>query len=153
MRLRNPDHVTVAVADAATAIEFFEVLGFRKSHVATIDGGEAARYMGMPDMRARHVTMSLDGSDPHFEIQLLEFDPAPPADPGMHPTNHRRRGFNHLAFRVDDVEAVTEHLRAHGVQFLSDEMDNIGRRLRFFEGPEGITLELVQWVEPEQAGG
>jgi len=28
--VRNPDHVTVAVADGATAIEFFELLGFRK---------------------------------------------------------------------------------------------------------------------------
>ena len=30
---------------------------------------------------------------------------------------------------------------------LSDEMDYISRRLRFFEGPEGITLELVEWVD------
>jgi hypothetical protein len=28
----------------------------------------------------------------------------------------------------------------------SEEMDYISRRLRFFAGPEGITLELVQWV-------
>jgi hypothetical protein len=26
--LRNPDHVTIAVANAAAAIKFFEVLGF-----------------------------------------------------------------------------------------------------------------------------
>jgi hypothetical protein len=30
---------------------------------------------------------------------------------------------------------------------LSDEMDYLGRRLRLFEGPEGITLELVQWAD------
>ena len=41
--LRNPDHVTVAVADAATAIEFFALLGFREGHVATIDGGSEVR--------------------------------------------------------------------------------------------------------------
>jgi hypothetical protein len=44
----NPDHVTIAVADAGPAIEFFALLGFRKDHVATIDGGLPARYMGMP---------------------------------------------------------------------------------------------------------
>jgi hypothetical protein len=33
------------------------------------------------------------------------------------------------------------------VTWLSDEMDYISRKLRFFEGPEGITLELVEWVE------
>jgi catechol 2,3-dioxygenase-like lactoylglutathione lyase family enzyme len=145
--LRNPDHVTIAVADAGSAIAFFELLGFRKEHVATIDGGEPARYMGMPDMKAQHITLALEGSDPRFEIQLLEFDPTSVDDPGDHPTNRRRRGYNHLAFRVDDIEAVTAHLAANGVPMLSDEMDYISRRLRFFEGPEGITLELVQWVD------
>ena len=144
--VRNPDHVTVTVSDAAGAIQFFEVLGFRKDHVATIDGGVPARYMGMPDMKAQHITLALEGSDPRFEIQLLEFDPPPPDDPGEHPTNRRRRGYNHLAFRVDDIDAVTNDLVANGVKMLSDEMDYISRKLRFFEGPEGITLELVQWV-------
>ena len=92
--LLNPDHVTIAVADAAPAIEFFELLGFRTQHVATIDGGPPARYMGMPDMdmKAEHITLALEGCEPRFEIQLLEFDPTPGNDPGEHPTNRRRRG-------------------------------------------------------------
>jgi catechol 2,3-dioxygenase-like lactoylglutathione lyase family enzyme len=69
-------------------------------------------------------------------------------DGGEQTSNHRRRGFNHLAFRVDDIAAATEHLLAHGVTFLNDELDYIGRKLRFFEGPESITVELVEWVEP-----
>ena len=144
--LRNPDHITIAVADAPAAIEFFALLGFRQDHVAVIDGGVPAQYMGMPDMKAQHITLVLDGCEPHFEIQLLEFDPTPGDDPGLHPTNLRRRGYNHLAFRVDDIESVTSHLTANGVKMLSDEMDYISRKLRFFEGPEGITLELVEWV-------
>ena len=145
--VRNPDHVTIAVADAAAAIAFFELLGFRKQHVAVIDGGDPARYMGMPTMKAQHITLALEGAEPHFEIQLLQFDPSPSDDPGEHPTNRRRRGYNHLAFRVDDIAAVTAHLVANGVTLLSEEMDYISRRLRFFEGPEGITLELVEWVD------
>jgi catechol 2,3-dioxygenase-like lactoylglutathione lyase family enzyme len=145
--VRNPDHVTIAVANAAKAIEFFEVLGFRKQHVAVIDGGAPARYMGMPEMKAQHITLVLEGGEPHFEIQLLEFEPMPGADPGEHPTNLRRRGYNHLAFRVDDISAATEHLVANGVKVLSEEMDYISRKLRLFEGPEGITLELVQRVD------
>ena len=62
-------------------------------------------------------------------------------------------GFNHLALRVDDIRAATAHLEAHGVKMLSDEMDYISRRLRFFEGPERITLELVEWVDPSTAPG
>ena len=151
--VRNPDHVTVAVADGAAAIQFFELLGFREQHVATIDGGAPARYMGMPDMKAQHITLALEGSEPRFEIQLLVFDPRPPDDPGSHPTNLRRRGYNHLAFRVDDIAAATRHLVANGVTMLSDEMDYISRRLRLFEGPEGITLELVQWVGSDAGHG
>jgi len=147
--LRYPDHVTIAVANAATAIEFFEILGFRKQHLTMIDGGLPARYMGMPDMKAQHITLALEGAEPRFEIQLLEFDPRPPQDPGEHPSNLRRRGYNHLAFRVDDIGATTRHLVANGVKMLSEEMDYISRLVRFFEGPEGITLELVQLVDTE----
>ena len=127
-------------------MRFFELLGFRKGHVAMIDGGAPAKYMGMPEMKAEHITLVLEGCTPHFEIQLLAFDPVPAADPGEHPTNLRRRGYNHLAFRVDDIAAATAHLEANGVTMLSEELDYISRRLRFFEGPEGITLELVEWV-------
>lgn len=140
----SPDHVTIAVADAGRAIEFFALLDFKKTHVATIDGGIPAKYMGMPAMKAQHITLALDSSESHFEIQLLAFDPPPGTDPGVHPTNLRKLGFNHLAFRVDDIEAATAHLLANGVTMLSDEMDYISRKLRLFEGPEGITFELVQ---------
>jgi catechol 2,3-dioxygenase-like lactoylglutathione lyase family enzyme len=99
--------------------------------------------MGMPAMKAQHITLALDGAY-HFEIQLLVFDPPPGTDPGAHPTNLRKRGFNHIAFRVDDIEVATAHLVANGVTVLSEEMDYIGRKLRLFEGPEGITVELVQ---------
>ena len=149
--IRNPDHITIAVADANAAIHFFELLGFRKGHVATIDGGAPAAYMGMPDMKAEHITLALEGAEPRFEIQLLAFEPTPGEEPGVLPTNRRRRGYNHLALRVDDISAAAAQLEANGVKMLSDELDYISRRLRFFEGPEGITLELVQWVD--DAGG
>ena len=138
----NPDHITIAVADVDRAIAFFALLNFRKDHIATIDGGVPARYMGMPDMKAQHITLALERAD--FEIQLLQFDPPPGTDPGVHPTNLRKLGFNHLAFRVDDIEAATAHLVANGVTMLSEVMDYISRKLRLFEGPEGITFELVQ---------
>ena len=142
----NPDHVTIAVADAGPALDFIALLGFVKEHVLIIDGGAPASYMGMPHMKAQHITLALQGANPRFEIQLLEFAPAPGVDLGLHPTNLRERGFNHLAFRVDDIEAANAHLVANGVTMLSEELDYISRKLRLFEGPEGITLELVQWV-------
>ena len=145
--VRNADHVTLAVRDKDAAIAMLGLLGFRLDHLATIDGGEPARYMGMPDMRAEHITLALDGP-PRFEIQLLHFDPEPGAAELPHePTNRARLGFNHLALRVDDLDGVAAHLEANGVRPLNDAMSFIGRRLQFFEGPEETTIELVEWLD------
>ena len=142
----HPDHVTIAVRDANAAIEFFSLLGFVKEHVAEIDGGEPALYMGMPALRADHITLVLDRADPRFEVQLLHFrDPLPEESFAVSQASRFARvGLNHLALRVDDLAAARERLVAHGVRPLNDEMNYIGRTLQFFEGPEGVTIELVE---------
>ena len=105
---RNPDHVTIAVADARGRDRVLRAARFpQATRRARSMAALPARYMGMPDMKAEHITLALEGAEPRFEIQLLEFDPTSPDDPGQHPTNLRRRGYNHLAFRVDDIEAAT----------------------------------------------
>ena len=144
--VRNADHVTLAVHDRDAAIATLELFGFRLDHVATIDGGVPAEYMGMPDMRAEHITLALDGP-PRFEIQLLHFEPEVDAE-AIAPSNFTRHGFNHLALRVDDLDDMAAHLEANGVCRQNDAMSFIGRRLQFFEGPEGTTIELVEWLDP-----
>ena len=144
--VRNPDHVTIAVRDADAAIAFFALLGFRRDHTALIDGGDPAEYMGEPKMVADHITLVLEGADPHFEIQLLHFRSPEPGSDEEAPSFRHRLGFNHLAFRVDDIAATAAHLEVNGVQRLNAEMDYISRKLEFFAGPEGVTIELVEWV-------
>jgi catechol 2,3-dioxygenase-like lactoylglutathione lyase family enzyme len=137
----NPDHVTIAVADAGRAIEFFALLGFRKRSRRDDRRWRSRRYMGMPGMKAQHITLALEGANP-FRDPAARVRRRPGDRSGCAPDKSAKRGFNHLAFRVDDIEAATAHLVANGVTMLSDEMDYISRKLRLFEGPEGITLEL-----------
>ncbi len=146
---RNPDHITIAVEDVAAAVDLLGHFGFRRDHDASIDGGAPAAYMGMPHMQAEHVTLVLQDADPRFEIQLLHFTDRDGVDPaGAVPSNLTRRGMNHLALRVDDLAAATEHLASVGVTPMNDELDFVSRKLRFFEGPEGVTIELAEWVSP-----
>ena len=98
-------------------------------------------------MKAQHITLALEGAEPRFEIQLLVFDPMPPDDPGEHPDESAPTGLQPPCVPRRRYHCATSHLVANGVNMLSDEMDYISRKLRFFEGPEGITLELVEWVE------
>jgi catechol 2,3-dioxygenase-like lactoylglutathione lyase family enzyme len=145
---RNPDHVTIAVGEVDAAVELLGHFGFRRDHDASIDGGAPAAYMGMPTMRADHVTLVLADADPRFEIQLLHFTDDGGVDPaGATPSSFTRRGMNHLALRVDDLAAASEHLQSVGVRPMNDELDFISRKLQFFEGPEGVTIELAEWVD------
>ena len=95
--------------------------------------------MGMPEMKAQHITLVLDGAEPHFEIQLLEFDPTPGRD--ADPASTRRTcgvsATTTSRSASTTSKQATAHLVANGVAMLSDEMDYISRELRLFEGPQG----------------
>jgi glyoxylase I family protein len=75
-------------------------------------------------------------------IELEEQEPAPPAGPAA------GRGWQHLAFAVEDVEASYAELAALGVPFTVPPMDFPEDapvvRTAFFTDPDGNTLELIQ---------
>ena len=142
--LKNPDHLSFVVRDLEAAKSFFAILGFEQNISTVISGKTFSDYMGVPDIEADHVTMVLNGCTPHFEVQLLHYrHPDPLPEPHIRDLNHV--GFNHLCFAVDDIEAEVTRLKASGVKFRNEILDYHKRRIVFFEGPEGITLELAQW--------
>ncbi len=54
------------------------------------------------------------------------------------------RNFGHLAFRVDDIYAVCEHLRANGVAITSGPRDEPwGARAATFNDPSGNELYII----------
>ena len=55
------------------------------------------------------------------------------------------RNFGHLAFRVDDVYALCEQLRASGVTINRPPRDGY---MAFIRSPDGISIELLQKGEP-----
>jgi catechol 2,3-dioxygenase-like lactoylglutathione lyase family enzyme len=60
-------------------------------------------------------------------------------------TDDLQRGFRHVGFKVDDVDARAERLRAAGVRFHLEPLNAVGGvRITFFQDPNGMMLELVQ---------
>jgi catechol 2,3-dioxygenase-like lactoylglutathione lyase family enzyme len=141
--ISNFDHCTIVVKDLDATIKFFALLGFQEDFSVVISGDRFSTYMGVDNLEAEHVTLVLANSSPRQEIQLLKYhSPTPLSDPNI--TRLDKVGYNHLCFAVDDIEQEVRRLKEKGVKFLNEIMEFKNRRLTFFRGPEGITLELSQ---------
>jgi catechol 2,3-dioxygenase-like lactoylglutathione lyase family enzyme len=138
------DHMTVVVTDLDAARRFFGLLGFVERVAVVAQGDEIARYMGIEDWEADHVTLVLEGAPAHQEVQLLRFH-HPTVRPDSGAGTLTRLGFNHVCFRVADLDATLAHLAANGVKPRNEIMDFHDRRLVFLDGP-GVVVELAEWV-------
>jgi catechol 2,3-dioxygenase-like lactoylglutathione lyase family enzyme len=143
--VRNFDHMTVAVTDVDHAVGFFGLLGFDEVKRVVISGSAMEAYLGVPGVVADHVTMVLAGSEPRQEVQVLHYR-HPEVRVDTDSGDLLRAGFNHICFRVDDLDAEVERLTSAGVTLKNEPMQFHDRRLVFLAGPEGVTVELAEWL-------
>jgi catechol 2,3-dioxygenase-like lactoylglutathione lyase family enzyme len=134
--LKHFDHLTIVVQDVERAKAFFGVLGFKEAKSVVIAGEPFASYMGVPDIKADHVTLVLENASPRTEIQLLHYQhPHPLPDP--HIRDLHKIGMNHICFAVDDVEGEVAKLRANGFKTRNQIMDFHSRNYRWAGGRHG----------------
>ena len=55
-----------------------------------------------------------------------------------------RFGYHHIGLQVDDLDAVYEELKGKGFSFSLPPTDGGDVKIAFFEGPDGIVLEIFQ---------
>jgi catechol 2,3-dioxygenase-like lactoylglutathione lyase family enzyme len=143
--LKYFDHMTVAVTDLTAARRFFALLDFEEDKAVVISGPVMDQYMGVPGIEADHVTLALKDASPRCEIQLLHYrKPAAARDPGV--ARLDRIGFNHICFAVSDIDGLIARVTAAGVRLRNEPMVFHDRKLVFLEGPDGIVVELAQWI-------
>jgi catechol 2,3-dioxygenase-like lactoylglutathione lyase family enzyme len=142
LMIRKFDHVTIVVRDLAAAKRFFALLGFKEVTSVVISGKVMEDYMGVPGIKADHVTLAIE--NPHTEVQLLHYH-HPEAIPDANIAKLNKLGFNHVCFSVDDLEAEIAKLTAAGVKLRNRMMDFHDRKLVFLDGPEDVTIELAEW--------
>ena len=145
--IQQIDHVNIVVSDLDDAKSFFLDIGFEEMTASRLGGRQMSTVTGLADIEAEYVALSLPGADTHLEL-IQYFSPAGGKDPELKKAN--RLGFRHLAFSVDNIEAVVQMLKAKGVEFLSDIQiwKKTGKKLVYFYGPDGILLELAQYPHP-----
>lgn len=130
--LTEIDHVGIAVTDLEAAVqEYRRLLGVEPSHRERVD-----------DQGVEEVLFPVGSSF----IQLLgSLGPDTPVGRSL---ERRGPGVHHVAYRVEDIGAALEHLRAEGARLI-DEAPREGSRntLIAFVHPaamEGVLVELVQ---------
>ena len=138
------DHVGVVVDDLAAATEFFVQLGLELQSEASVEGRWADRVVGLEDIL---VDMAMvQTPDGHGRLELIKFhSPSAQGEHRQAPAN--APGIRHLAFVVEDIDAVVAGLRARGSELVG-ELENYEDiyRLCYVRGPEGIIVELAERI-------
>ena len=139
MKVTHIDHVGIAVADLDVAIAFYEkAYGMRCVHV------EVNEEQGVRE------AMLEVGESGSF-IQLLS--PLNPDSTIGKFLDRSGPGIQQMAYRVDDLDEVSSHLRAEGLRLLYDEpkIGTAGSRVNFIH-PKSSGGILIELVEPSQDG-
>ena len=142
MTIQRMDHVGIVVDDLPAAVEFFVELGLEPRGGGTVDGRWVDRIVGLDGVRSEFAF--LQTPDGHGRLELITFH-APPAEDGDRRAPANTLGIRHLAFVVEDIDAVVAGLRARGEDLVGElvRYEN-SYRLCYVRGPEGIIVELAE---------
>ena len=56
----------------------------------------------------------------------------------------QKYGMEHLAIDTDELDTIIAKLKARGINILEQTVVSGGRRVCFFEGPDGVQLEFIE---------
>ena len=138
------DHMNIVVTNLDETKNFFQELGFHVQDEALLEGKWVSDTVGLKDVCARYVLLSLPDSD--TTIHVLQYI-NPPSEHNPKISLSNQPGLRHLAFRVDNIEHMVHELREKGIQFFSDIQiyTKYNKKVVYFLGPDGIILELTEY--------
>ena len=139
MKVTRIDHVGIAVPDLDAAIALYEsAFGMRCVHT------EVNEEQGVREAM-------LEVGDSGSYVQLLQ--PLSPDSTIGRFLDRSGPGIQQMAYRVDSIDEVSEHLRGQGLRLLYDEprSGTAGSRVNFVH-PKSSGGVLVELVEPGPDG-
>jgi len=144
MTIQRMEHVGIVVDDLAAATAFFVELGLVLQGEAPVEGRWVDRIVGLEGVRAD--TAMMHTPDGNGRLELVKFhSPSNEGDNGHEPAN--TPGLRHVAFAVEDIDAVVARLRAHGAELVGElERYEDSYRLCYVRGPAGIIIELAEQI-------
>ena len=144
MAIHRMEHVGIVVDDLAAATAFFVELGLKLQGEGPVEGGWVDRIVGLKGVRMDIAMM--ETPDGNGRLELTKYH-APAGGGGDRQAPANTPGIRHLAFAVDDIDAVVAGLRGRGAELVGEvERYEDSYRLCYVRGPEGIIVELAQKI-------
>ena len=121
------DHIHYRTTDVPPVVEFFKnIFGAQVFHEGELHGWPFIR------MKLGDINLTISGP--------------PKGVSELHPSEGKvMQGLDHLAFGVDDLDAVAADLKARGAKFITEPtQSNPNLKISFIEGPAGIRVEVLE---------
>ena len=125
--LNRVHHISIICSDYEKSKSFYvETLGL-----------QVLRETYREERKSYKLDLSLNGE---YVIELFSF-----TDPPQRVSNPEAAGLRHLAFEVDNLDDVIEHLKKKDVTAEPVRIDeNTGKRFTFFPDPDNLPIELYE---------
>ena len=145
MKIHRIDHIGINVNDLDAAKAFFLDFGLVVLGEAEMEGELLDKVTGLDHAKTEFVMMG--PPDGPANIEIIKYL-SPSDDRGIQQEPAYTLGIRHIAFLVDDIEALVAKLKKNGTEFFS-EIQTYGDsyKLCYLRGPEGIILELAQQLK------
>ncbi|AUI57596.1 VOC family protein [Amycolatopsis sp. BJA-103] len=142
MSIQRMDHVGVIVSDLTAAVAFFVDFGLELQGKMTMESELADRITAVDKAKSEVAMVRVPGDQGCLEL-IQYLTPESHAGDSHAPAN--TLGLRHLAFQVDDVEAVLDRVRPHGAELVGEVVNYENSfRLCYLRGPDGIIIELAE---------
>ena len=151
MKVHRIDHVGVIVNDLPAAKAFFLDFGLELQGEGSLEGARLDRIVGLNDVKTSFAFFRVpDGQTSQANIELIKYHTPSDVNGIQQPlakANANTLGIRHIAFAVEDIEAVVARLKEKGTETFSEIYDYEGMyKLCYIRGPEGIILELAEQI-------
>ena len=145
MKIHRIDHVGVIVNDLSAAKDFFLDFGLEVQGEWEMEGDLINQVFGLNDVKVACV--GLGTPDGQVWIELIKFY-TPSDEREIQQPFANTLGIRHIAFAVEDIEAVVAKLKKKGTEIFSEILHyEESYKLCYCSGPEGIILELAEKIK------
>jgi catechol 2,3-dioxygenase-like lactoylglutathione lyase family enzyme len=145
LKIHRIDHVGVIVNDLPAAKCFFLDFGLEVQGEWEMEGELINQVFGLNDVKVACV--GLGTPDGQVWIELIKFY-SPSDEREIQQPFANTLGIRHIAFAVEDIEAVVAKLKKKGTEIFSEILHyEESYKLCYCSGPEGIILELAEKIK------